>query len=105
MPAHVIRLRPTIGIGKCGPTGSGKYSRATVIEYCDGGTLVPRYQIGLIGGTLKIKTSGWLQSYERKRQVPVWRIGRWYFIWMSNQDYMWLSLERKHKGRAKKIYH
>lgn len=66
---------------------------------------MPHYQVGLIGGTLKIKTQGWLQSYERKRQVPVWRIGRWYFIWISNHDFMWLSLEKKHKGRPKKIYH
>ena len=66
---------------------------------------MPHYQVGLIGGTLKIKTRGWLQSYERKREVPMVRLGRWYFIWISNQDFMWLNLEKKHKGRAKKIYH
>lgn len=54
---------------------------------------------------MRIKTRGWLQSYERNREVPMWRLGRWYFIWISNQNFLWLDLEKKHKGRAKKIYH
>lgn len=54
---------------------------------------------------MKIKTRGWLQSYERNREVPVWRVGSWYFVWVSNRKFMWFHIERKHKGRMKRIYY
>jgi hypothetical protein len=39
-------------------------------------------RIGLPGGTLKIKSIGYLRSFEHERQVPVKKIGSLYFIWI-----------------------
>jgi len=66
---------------------------------------VPRFQVGLFGGTLKIKTRGWLQSYERNGEVPVRRIGNWYFVWMSNRNFVRFSMDGKHRRRMKRIYY
>jgi hypothetical protein len=38
-------------------------------------------RINLPGGMLKIKRYIELRSVERARQVPVLKIGAWYFIW------------------------
>jgi len=42
-----------------------------------------RISIPLGHGTLKIKSHDMLRSDERKRRVPVKRIGRTYLIWRS----------------------
>lgn len=38
-------------------------------------------RIRLPGGTLKIKKQDELRRREQKRQVPVWQIGKYFFIW------------------------
>lgn len=41
------------------------------------------YHVPLRRGTLKIKSESRLRSREREREVPVWKIGRTYFVWES----------------------
>lgn len=37
--------------------------------------------IRLFGGTLKIKNEAALRNVERDGRLPMWKIGKWYFIW------------------------
>jgi hypothetical protein len=38
------------------------------------------FRLKLPGGTLKVKTDN-LRQRELKRQVPVWKVGRFHIIW------------------------
>ncbi|MDN2583347.1 hypothetical protein [Aquibium sp. ELW1220] len=49
-----------------------------------GGKMAAR--INLPGGMLKIKRYIELRSVERAREVPVLKVGIWYFIWWRRED-------------------
>lgn len=37
----------------------------------------------LPGGTLKVKSESRLRTRERENEVPVWRFGSTYFVWLA----------------------
>lgn len=40
-------------------------------------------RIRLLGGTLKVKRYVHLRYHELERRVPVWQLGRFYFVWLK----------------------
>ena len=43
------------------------------------------YHLRLRRGTLKIKSENQLRGRERDREVPVWRVGQTYLIWIRRE--------------------
>lgn len=41
-------------------------------------------RIRLLGGTLKIKRIVHMRRHELDGKVPVWQVGRLYFVWQRN---------------------